>query len=203
MTENFHDKLFNGIRNLYSEKCNDFCHELKIEIKKDISWMWTDSAANLPERRNAKYLGCGFWSKEALNVLYEMNGETKKPIGRKTGINYQSLLRHEHVYPRMNFIRSIDEFFGSSFTSENLYKLRENLEKFFCACVVTRDENIRLDNIPSEYINICALTPENCWSKYRNHNEAHKDNPIEVYKCEWEFKSNRWKLVCVSKVNME
>lgn len=201
MSENFHDKLFNGIENLYSEKCNNFCPELKTEIKKDLSWMWTDHA-NLPEPRNAKYLGCNFWSKEALNVLFEMDWETLKPNRRKAKINYQSLLRHEHVYPRVNFIKSIDEFFGNSFTPEDLYKLRENLEKFFCACVVTRDENIRLDNISGEYISICALSPEDCWSRYRNHNEAHKDKPIEVYKCEWEPNGRSWNLVCVSKVEM-
>lgn len=201
MSETLHDKLFKGIKNLYSENCVDFCPELKTEIKKDISWMWTDHA-NFPESRNAKHLGCNFWSKEALNVLYEMNWETQKPIRRKPRVNYQSLLRHEHVYPRVNFIRSIDEFFGKSFTPEDLCKLRENLEKFFCACVVTRDENIRLDNIPSEYISICALSPEDSWSRYRNHNKAHKAKPIDVYKCEWELKGKNWNLVCVSKVEM-
>lgn len=197
MSETLHDRLFEDLVFLYSKECK-FSAEMKDQIKKDMAWMWTDHA-NIPERRKAKYLGCGFWSKEALNVLYEMDWETLKPNRRKTGINYQSLLRHEHVYPRRDFWESIDAFFEHAHSENELHEFKEKLEEFFCGCVITKEEDRRLPRGFNAHVDVCSLSTKEYWSRYRNC----KGEPIEVFKCEWEFKSNRWNLIRVSKVEME
>jgi len=196
MSETLHDRLFEDLVFLYSEECM-FSDEMKDQIKKDLAWMWTDHA-NLPEMRKAKYLGCGFWSKEALDVLYEMDWGKLKPSKRKPKIKYQSLLRHEHVYPRNDFKKSCDEFFKHAYSKDELYEFKEKLEEFFCGCVITKEEDRCLPRDSSEHIDVCSLSTNEYWSRYRNCS----GKPIEVYKCEWEFKSNRWKLVCVDKVDI-
>lgn len=196
MSETLHDRLFEDLVFLYSKECK-FSDEMKDQIKKDMAWMWTDHA-NLPKMRRAKYLGCGFWSKEALDVLYEMDWETLKPNRRKTRINCQRLLRHEHVYPRKDFKKSCDAFFKDDHSENDLHEFKEKLEEFFCGCVITKEEDRRLPRDSSEHIDVSSLSPNEYWSRYRNC----KGEPIEVYKCEWEFKSNRWNLVCVDKVDI-
>lgn len=201
MSETLHDRLFEDLAFLYSKECR-FSDEIKDGIKKDISWMWTDSA-NLQEKRSAKYLGCGLWSKEALNVLYEMDWETKKPIRKKTGSDYQRYLRHEHVYPRKDFKESCDAFFKHGYSENELYEFKEKLEEFFCGCVITKEEDRHLPRGSNAHVEFSSLSTKEYWSRYRDYNEAHKDNPIEVYKCKWESNGRSWNLVCVSRVEME
>ena len=200
MSETLHDRLFEDLVFLYSTECR-FSDEMKDQIKKDMAWMWTDHA-NFQEKRKAKYLGCGFWSKEALDVLYEMDWKTLKPNRRKTRVNYQSILRHDHVYPRKDFKESCDAFFKHDHSENDLHEFKEKFEEFFCGCVITKEEDRRLPRGASEHIDVCSLSPNEYWSRYRNYNEAHKDKPVEVYKCEWELNGRSWNLVCVSKVEM-
>lgn len=200
MSETLHDRLFGDLVFLYSKECR-FSDEIKDEIKQDIAWMWTDHA-NIPEKKKAKYSGCNFWSKEALNVLYKMDWDTEEPIEKNAGVNPEKLLRHEHVYPRKDFIESCDAFFKHEHSENDLHEYKEKLEAFFCGCVITKEEERRLPRGANAHIDVCSLSLKECWSRYRDYNEAHKDKPIEVYKCEWELKGRNWNLVCVSKVEM-
>ncbi len=200
MSETLHDRLFEDLVFLYSKECR-FSDEMKEQIKKDMAWMWTDHA-NFQEKRKAKYLGCGFWSKEALDVLYEMDWKTLKPNRRKTRVNYQSLLRHDHVYPRKDFWESCDALFKHAHSENDLHEFKKKLEEFFCGCVITKEEDSRLPRGADAHVDVRSLTSKECWSRYRDYNEAHKDKPIEVYKCEWELNGRSWNLVCVSKVEM-
>ena len=150
-------------------------------------WILTERKGNKDESKNAKFKGCDYWSKAALERLDDNTTEKN---------NYESGLRHEHVVPRKLFRKYVDNvcknWSGMDQTDKN--KIIEKINNFFIGCVVTKEEADDIDNkykdkFPDEDKNtsLADITKKNLWDRYKN-----TIPKPEILKVEWESKSRGW-----------
>lgn len=156
---------------------------------------WTE---NFRDRNNAKFLGCVYWSKEAL-VQYQENLEilnlkkTENPKEKPLFMPEKGL-QHEHVIPKKWLISEVflDEDRLQQVEEDELEYITYFLEDCTFACVVTKTEHLRI-NKPNgnEKENYTSSMPPN----YLVNGMKHPDNNkywlryklagVEVYKLEW------------------
>lgn len=155
---------------------------------------WTE---NLRDRNNSKFLGCVYWSKEALFKYQEnleiLNLKKIENPTEKLPFKPEKGLQHEHVIPK-NWL--ISEVFLDK--EDRLQQPEEDeieyityfLKDCTFACVVTKTEHLRI-NKPNGKENYTSSMPPN----YLVNGLKHPDNNkhwlryklagVEVYKLEW------------------
>lgn len=170
-------------------------------LDKAISWPFSDkSTENI--NKSAKYKGCIYWSKNALEHYKKNNSSTG--------------LRHEHIVPRAIFKEAMESYFSdirkkiSSSDdvdfNEVFNKLKEHMEKKIIGCVVTEDEATIIDGGTGKKAEFKKVMPacaygskphknaqdkffniENAWARYTQLN-----NKITIYRLKWHDSKRGW-----------
>lgn len=137
----------------------------KYDVLNMVSWLWTGY--------NGKYIGCQYWSKEALKVFDKLIEKNKK-LYKKDEKNFI----HEHVFPR-NI--SIDKIIN--IPNLNQKNLEQLFEKYFVGAILTCKEGKELDKkyrqkMPKEFYEVGNPDYDNIWLRYKKMN-------ISVVKVTW------------------
>jgi len=102
----------------------------------DIAWVWSEF--------DGKYRGCRYWSKKSL----KMNGDNK-------------MLCHEHIVPKRVIIEKI-----CSLKSPTKRKIFDILQHFCIGCVVTREEDKKLNHAGLRSKMPDDWDDKNPWARY-------------------------------------
>lgn len=175
-------------------------------INVSIAWSFSDRySQNI--NRSAKYKGCPYWSKNALDIL-----DSKGKFDTKE-------LRHEHIVPRKIFVDAMIVYFGKVrinlqkkkndeevkiYLEEVFKELKKAMKKLLIGCVVTTAELKLIDgegnklDMP-EYAYVLNKKPEDIeakffeindeWARYKDKDKNFK---IEVFKLEWLSEKRYW-----------
>lgn len=101
-----------------------------------------------------KFKGCPFWSVNAYNQFLLMKKE------KKSKVECEKNLRHEHVYPQILLIKKLKDL------KKPTFKILEKLFKEYAiAAVVTKDENNLLNKAR---LRISTISDNNIWLRYNN-----------------------------------
>lgn len=176
------------------------------KIFEAISWEWTENRdvnGNFPKSGNG-YFGCTYWSKKALDAVFDENSKRRK------NINLRKTVTHEHVVPKNLFIKYFDQLFEERTCCNFTVK---DIDKMLVGCIVTKAEAKalgckRFANVERkmpEGIAFPPITNDDVWSRYNLVNNLIKDEPcktctsrcekydecsmlekIEVYEVVWE-----------------
>ncbi len=134
------------------------------------SWEWTDNTG--------AYVGCPYWTEDALKLLFGEFQNTNELIGRKAvSEKVKSHVIHEHIVPRNYFINYIISCYET-----NKAPTEQNLNKMM-ACIVTKAEDKILSNHGYKQTmpdNVKELEPvQNPWQRYID------SGITKIYKIEW------------------
>jgi hypothetical protein len=156
---------------------------------------WTE---NFRDGNNSKFLGCVYWSKEAI-FKYQENLEilNLKKTENPTEIlpfKPEKGLQHEHVIPKNWLISKVflDKDRLQQVEEDEIEYITLFLEDFTFACVVTNTEHRRI-NKPNGNgnENYTSIMPPNAFENGTNHPDYHKYwlryklAGVEVYKLKW------------------
>ena len=117
-----------------------------------------------------KFKGCPFWSVNAYNQFLLMKKE------KKSKVECEKNLRHEHVYPQILLIKKLKEL-----KKPKLNVLEKLFKEYAIATVVTKDENNLLNKAG---LRTSTISDNNIWFRYKNVKIKVKSNPTnnEFYK---------------------
>lgn len=146
------------IRDLVRVLNSDLSYGTKYAVLFEMLWIWTEF--------DGKYLGCSYWSNEALEQLDFTNVK----------------LIHDHAVPRKIII---DKVFRMNSPSET--DIRNVFDKYLNGVIITKDEDTQLNShgyrqkMPSEFHDKSKADYDNPWLRY-------KKAGIKVVKVQWEDK---------------
>lgn len=165
---------------------NDIIKLIELRKTKELSYAAFEAIINtyswyLTERQDdangksqfAKWKGCPYWTEAALE-LFNNNKIT----------DFGKVFRHEHVVPKNMFKSFIENLIKDEISYTDAEdKLRDKIGSMLIGCVVTLDEDKRLNEkyrttMPNNDIS-------NPWERY-------KYCGISVRKVTWERKGNSW-----------
>lgn len=180
-----------------------------------LSWVWTEVKVVDDEEKKVKFIS-RYVSQEAYNHMKEVMWKNK---GITDDIDFfiqasehywNSELRHEHVVPRQifkNTLKYYRKIYNEHPEEINFEKLEILLEEKFFACILTKDENSRLDKENKYYPTEGAIINEEMdpWLRYRRFNMSQmiEENKIIIKEFEFNLKEkNRWKPEVVRDVDL-
>ena len=156
------------INDVYNVLKSDLSYGTKFAVIHDVTWVWTEFYG--------KYVGCPYWSEEALK-LYKNKNEI---------INFSNgkYLRHEHIVPR-NIV--INELLNLKEITKK--KVKTILENTLIGVIITKEEDKLLlkDKMPAKLDGKSLLdyTEKDKWLRYILVDE------ISVCRVEWTKDRNR------------
>ena len=182
------EQLLNDLEVILDDEksIKDLSPQARESVINEILWRITetDSLENDDTMRNCKYKGCTYWSKSALEQCgcKSENGEINFD-----DFNYkEENLRHEHVVPKKILKTALKEINKHS-------NWQEQVKNNFVGCVITTDEDQRLnkigcrDKMPS---NKSFYDVTDKWERYKELQKYEEYPNIEVYKVTWMKKGN-------------
>lgn len=170
-------------------------------IKKQLLWDWSEHTLDWKEesvKNKLHTIGCGYWTKDALDKCFILGPKT---INKKSGDSYyerrnditdiKKLVTHEHVIPKKIIASDIMSFKNDPKRNEEM--IYDYLQKYALACVVTKEENKKLDseklrsNLPGQIET--AKNTDNPWVRYISIDIK------DVCECTWKKIGNKVELV--------
>lgn len=143
----------------------DIHYGTKYAVLDEIAWVWTEFYG--------KYIGCPYWSEEALKK-FEDEEITKVDVCNK-------VFRHEHSVPRKVILKHLLNI--NEVNEEYIHKIFENT---LVGVVLTKDEDAELSNNLKDKMPNYLASKEldkydevDKWARY-------KEKGILIYKVEWE-----------------
>lgn len=165
------------------------------EILKLISWKWTENRdldGLSSEEVGNGYYGCTYWSRKALEAVYEDFPDLKKRKKISDAQLRKFIVTHEHVIPKRLFVnyvmKCIDDRKPITFDKESIDST------MLIGCIVTKDEAKILDskelgiqrNMPPNIISTFPIAVDEVWSRYQLvNNNVNDEDKITVYKVTW------------------
>jgi hypothetical protein len=130
-----------------------------------VSWKWSELSG--------KYVGCPFWSTEALRVVIGLDarwpGRPLKRVCERVSKGYfLESIQHEHVFPRDEWIARLQALVKSAAVPLEP-ELEALLDRYCIGCVVTRTQH---DEAAGR-----LGTPDNPWLRYRETSICLVPNP--------------------------
>ncbi|MBM3988587.1 MAG: hypothetical protein FJ294_11605 [Planctomycetes bacterium] len=147
--------------------------QLRIDERREpigqVSWKWSELSG--------KYIGCPFWSTEALRVVVGLDerwpGRTPKRVCERVSKGYfLESIQHESVFPRLEWVARLQALVGTaSIPSEP--DLEALLDRFSVGCVLTRTQVDEVAARPSNADNpwlrfqgtSIRLLPNSAWTE--------------------------------------
>lgn len=151
-------RKYDSVNKIIDEIYSDFCvvcvnHFISKQAVYDMAY---NASWELTEF-NGKYKGCKYWTKEALD-LYKDENQLKSDSA------LQKHLVHEHVIPKKFLIDYIMRCYKTNSKPDKKYF------DLIIACVVTKEENKKLDkyksSMPGDIKDIEDITEINRWERY-------------------------------------
>jgi len=148
--------------------CSEVHSGTKFAVLAETLFMWT-------ENYNEKFVGCPFWSKEAIEHYIRERDSGKNQMESLKG------LRHDHIVPRVYFRKILLES-EVCITEQLLWELFNN---FLYGAIVTKAEDHKLStkDMPPPFYDRTHPNFQDKWLRYR-------DN-IKMCKVDWTEKKKR------------
>ena len=132
-------------KNLFTEKEFKINENITRELLGRNIWKFSEAYG--------KFKGCPFWSVNAYNHYLNLKKQ------KKTKIERDKLLRHEHIYPQIKLIKKMKEL-----SKPNTKIIKDLFYKYAIATVVTKAEN---DNLNKLGLRTETPSDTNIWLRYQ------------------------------------
>jgi len=146
--------------------------QLRVDERREpigqVSWKWSELSG--------KYVGCPFWSTEALRVVVGLDerwpGRTPKRVCERVSKGYfLESIQHESVFPRLEWVARLHSLVGTEAVPSEA-ELEALLDRFSVGCVLTRaqvDElATRASNADNPWLRLqgtsIRLLPNSSWT---------------------------------------